>query len=190
MPKDTIERAIKKAGRRRSGENYDEVRYEGYGPGGVAVIVEALTDNRNRTASRRPLRLHQAWRRAGRDQLGQLHVRPAGRDPLSRRRRQRRCHAGSRHRGRRRQCREQRRGHEITGAIESFFAMQRVAWRHASVRPKAPSSTGGRAPRFRSMRRPRPPCSSCSISSTSIDDVQNVYANFDMPDAVLQKLSG
>lgn len=50
MPKDNIERAIKKAAGGDS-ENYDEVRYEGYGPGGVAVIVEALTDNRNRTAS-------------------------------------------------------------------------------------------------------------------------------------------
>lgn len=50
MPKDNIERAIKKASGNDS-ENYDEVRYEGYGPGGVAVIVEALTDNRNRTAS-------------------------------------------------------------------------------------------------------------------------------------------
>jgi len=50
MPKDNIDRAIKKA----SGDdeaNYEEVRYEGYGPGGVAVIVEALTDNRNRTAA-------------------------------------------------------------------------------------------------------------------------------------------
>jgi YebC/PmpR family DNA-binding regulatory protein len=50
MPKDNIERAIKKAAG-GDGENYDLVRYEGYGPGGVAVIVEALTDNRNRTAS-------------------------------------------------------------------------------------------------------------------------------------------
>ncbi|WP_174021363.1 YebC/PmpR family DNA-binding transcriptional regulator [Agrobacterium fabrum] len=50
MPKDNIERAIKKASGADS-ENYDEVRYEGYGPGGVAVVVEALTDNRNRTAS-------------------------------------------------------------------------------------------------------------------------------------------
>jgi YebC/PmpR family DNA-binding regulatory protein len=49
MPKDNIERAIKKASG-GEGENYDEVRYEGYAPGGVAVIVEALTDNRNRTA--------------------------------------------------------------------------------------------------------------------------------------------
>src|ERR1700751_5658929 len=50
MPKDNIERAIKKA-IGGEGENYEEIRYEGYGPGGVAVIVEALTDNRNRAAS-------------------------------------------------------------------------------------------------------------------------------------------
>jgi YebC/PmpR family DNA-binding regulatory protein len=49
MPKDNIERAIKKA-TGSDAESYDEIRYEGYGPGGVAVIVEVLTDNRNRTA--------------------------------------------------------------------------------------------------------------------------------------------
>ncbi|MGN6470399.1 MAG: YebC/PmpR family DNA-binding transcriptional regulator [Rhizobiaceae bacterium] len=50
MPKDNIQRAINKASGGDT-ENYEEVRYEGYGPGGVALIVEALTDNRNRTAS-------------------------------------------------------------------------------------------------------------------------------------------
>ncbi|WP_430911977.1 YebC/PmpR family DNA-binding transcriptional regulator [Methylobacterium sp. sgz302541] len=50
MPKDNIERAIKKA-TGGEGENYEEIRYEGYGPGGAALIVEAQTDNRNRTAS-------------------------------------------------------------------------------------------------------------------------------------------
>src|SRR5690348_8509940 len=50
MPKDNIERAIRK-GQGGDAENYDEVRYEGYGPGGAALIVEALTDNRNRTAA-------------------------------------------------------------------------------------------------------------------------------------------
>ncbi len=49
MPKDNIERAIKKASGADS-ENYDEMRYEGYAPGGIAVIIEALTDNHNRTA--------------------------------------------------------------------------------------------------------------------------------------------
>ncbi len=51
MPRDTIERAIKRATGGEEGVIYEEVRYEGYGPGGVAVIVEALTDNRKRTAS-------------------------------------------------------------------------------------------------------------------------------------------
>ena len=50
MPKDNIERAIKKA-TGGEGDDYEEIRYEGYGPGGVAVIVETMTDNRNRTAS-------------------------------------------------------------------------------------------------------------------------------------------
>ncbi|MCC5966241.1 MAG: YebC/PmpR family DNA-binding transcriptional regulator [Natronohydrobacter sp.] len=50
MPKDNIERAIKKS-QGGDAENYEEIRYEGYGPNGVAVIVEAMTDNRNRTAS-------------------------------------------------------------------------------------------------------------------------------------------
>jgi YebC/PmpR family DNA-binding regulatory protein len=50
MPKDNIERAIAKA-MGGDAENYDEIRYEGYGPNGVAIIVEAMTDNRNRTAS-------------------------------------------------------------------------------------------------------------------------------------------
>ena len=49
MPKDNIDRAIKKS-QGADTANYDEIRYEGYGPGGVAIIVEALTDNRNRTA--------------------------------------------------------------------------------------------------------------------------------------------
>jgi len=50
VPKDVIDRAIKKS-QGGDAENYDEIRYEGYGPGGVAVIVETMTDNRNRTAS-------------------------------------------------------------------------------------------------------------------------------------------
>ena len=51
MPRDTVERAIKRGAGEIEGESDEAVRYEGYGPGGVAIIVEALTDNRNRTAS-------------------------------------------------------------------------------------------------------------------------------------------
>ena len=51
MTKDTIERAIKRGSGVQDGENFEEVRYEGYGPGGVAVMVDCLTDNRNRTVA-------------------------------------------------------------------------------------------------------------------------------------------
>jgi YebC/PmpR family DNA-binding regulatory protein len=50
MPKDVIERAIKKS-QGGDADTYEEIRYEGYGPGGIAIVVEAMTDNRNRTAS-------------------------------------------------------------------------------------------------------------------------------------------
>jgi len=50
MPKDNIQRSIDKASK-GDGENYEEIRYEGFGPGGVSLIIEALTDNRNRTAT-------------------------------------------------------------------------------------------------------------------------------------------
>lgn len=81
MPKDNIDRAIKKASG-ADAENYDYVRYEGYGPGGTAVIVEALTDNRNRTASKRSFDLHQGWRRARRNRFGVLLLRPRWRNHL------------------------------------------------------------------------------------------------------------
>jgi YebC/PmpR family DNA-binding regulatory protein len=51
MPKGNIDRAIKKGERNDSDSNYEEIRYEGYGPGGVAIIVEAMTNNKNRTAA-------------------------------------------------------------------------------------------------------------------------------------------
>ncbi len=51
MTKDTIERAIKRGAGSQEGDNFEEVRYEGYGPGGVAVMVDCMTDNRNRTVS-------------------------------------------------------------------------------------------------------------------------------------------
>ena len=51
MPNDNIRRVLEKASNAGSGDNYESITYEGYGPGGVAVIVEAMTDNRNRTAA-------------------------------------------------------------------------------------------------------------------------------------------
>ncbi|RKZ98570.1 MAG: YebC/PmpR family DNA-binding transcriptional regulator, partial [Gammaproteobacteria bacterium] len=51
MTRDTVERAIKRGAGDNDGDNFDEIRYEGYGPGGVAVMVDCLTDNRNRTVA-------------------------------------------------------------------------------------------------------------------------------------------
>jgi len=51
MPKDTIDRAIKRGTGDLEGQNFDQITYEGYGPGGVAVLIECLTDNRNRTVA-------------------------------------------------------------------------------------------------------------------------------------------
>ncbi|WP_353572396.1 YebC/PmpR family DNA-binding transcriptional regulator [Candidatus Albibeggiatoa sp. nov. BB20] len=51
MTKDTIERAVKRGAGTQDGDNFEEVRYEGYGPGGVAVMVDCMTDNRNRTVA-------------------------------------------------------------------------------------------------------------------------------------------
>lgn len=51
MPRDTVDRAIKRGAGAGEGENYEEIRYEGYGPGGTAVMVDCMTDNRNRTAA-------------------------------------------------------------------------------------------------------------------------------------------
>ena len=77
MPRDNIERAIKKASG-GDAETYEEIRYEGYGPGGVAVIVEVLTDNRNRTAGEvRATFTKKAAATLPRPARCVLHVRPA-----------------------------------------------------------------------------------------------------------------
>jgi len=102
MTRDTIERAIKKATGAGGGDDYTEVRYEGYGPAGVAVIVEALTDNRNRTASD----VRAAFAKYG----GALGETNSVSFLFNRLGAIRRRHAGSRDRGRGRGCRLRHRG--------------------------------------------------------------------------------
>ena len=101
MPKDNIERAIKKAAGGDT-ENYEAIRYEGYGPGGVAVIVEALTDNRNRTGGAVRAVFTKYGGNLGATGAVSHHVRPRGRDRLSGHRGLRRRGARGRHRSRRR----------------------------------------------------------------------------------------
>ena len=76
MPKDNIERAIERASASTDGAAFETVVYEGYGPGGAAFVVEALTDNRNRTAANVRSYFNKVARLARADRLGGVPVRP------------------------------------------------------------------------------------------------------------------
>ncbi len=143
MPKDNIERAIKKAASGDT-ENYDEVRYEGYAPGGVAVIVEALTDNRNRTAGE----VRSYFTKAGGslaetgavsfmfDHVGLDRLRPRGR------KRRRDAGGGDRgRRGRRRLRPGRARGDHLDRSFARRAEGARGEIRRAARRPR---SSGGR----------------------------------------------
>ena len=109
MPADNIKRAIRRGTGEEEGVNYDEVTYEGYGPGGVAILIETLTDNRNRTVGELRHMLAQVRRQPRRGQQRGLDVREEG--PGHRRQgqgRRRRAH-GRRARGRRRRHEGRRR---------------------------------------------------------------------------------
>jgi YebC/PmpR family DNA-binding regulatory protein len=188
MPKDTIDRAIKKAAGAGGGDEYAEVRYEGYGPAGVAIIVEALTDNRNRAASD----IRSAFAKHGGtlgetnsvsflfNRLGVIrYPTSAGTadDILAAA-----IEAGADN------VESDAEGHEITTAIEDFFAVRDAL----EARLGAPESA-------RLDWRPTTTVTLDEQRAASVlklldvlddsDDVQNVYANFDIPDAIMQKLS-
>ena len=181
MPKDTVDRAIKKATGAGGGEDYVEVRYEGYGPAGVAIIVEALTDNRNRTASdvRSAFAKHGGalgetnsvsflFNRLGvirypaaaavADDMLEAAI-EAGAENVE-------SDAGG------------ARGHLRGRRISSPCATR---WRHGSARRRAPGWTGGRPPRVTlDEDRAASVLKLLDVLDES-DDVQNVYANFDIP---------
>ena len=153
MPKDIIERAIKKAAG-GDAENYEEIRYEGYGPNGVAVIVEAMTDNRNRTASNvRSTFTKRGGNLGETGSVGFLFDRK-GEIVYTRRRRRRRGDDGG-DRGRRRGRRE-RRGRPLD-LVRRRGAQRRSRprWRRRSARRRRPSWSGGRRPRPSSTSRRR-----------------------------------
>ncbi|MDT7953525.1 MAG: YebC/PmpR family DNA-binding transcriptional regulator [Acetobacteraceae bacterium] len=188
MPRDTIERAVKKATGAGGGDDYVEVRYEGYGPAGVAVIVEALTDNRNRTASdvrsafnkyggamgetnsvsfmfnRLGVILYPA-KAGSADEVLEAAI-EAGADDVA----------------------SDADGHEITCAVDDFFAVRDAL----ETRFGPPASA-------RLEWRPTTSVTLDEEKATGLlklidvlednDDVQNVYANFDILDDVAQRLS-
>ena len=188
MPKDTVDRAIKKASGATAGEDYVEVRYEGYGPSGVAVIVEALTDNRNRTASD----IRAAFNKHG-GALGETNAVSFMFDRLAIIRYpaavadadamlEAAIEAGAD------DVESTAEWHEITGAPERLLTMQ-----------DALESRFGAPDVARLDWRPRttvPVGEDAAVSVLKLldvldesDDVQNVYANFDLPESLLQKLS-
>ena len=188
MTKDTVDRAIKKAAGAGAGDDYIEVRYEGYGPNGVAVIVEALTDNRNRTAGE----VRSAFAKHG-GALGETNsvsfmfhrlgvirflAATASADAML----EAAIEAGAEN------VDSDEHGHEITTAIDDFFA----------VRDALEAKFG--APEDAKLDwRPTTVVTLDEAHATSLmklidvlednDDVQHVYANFDIPDSVLARLS-
>ncbi len=189
MPKDTIDRAIKKATGADAGADYVEVRYEGYGPYGVAVIVEALTDNRNRTASD----VRTAFNKHG-GALGETNsvafmfsrvgsIRYPAKAATDDAMLEAAIEAGAD------DVTSDADGHEVTTGIEGFFA----------VRDALEAKFGGAEASALVWR----PTVEVTIDdeerAASVlrlidvlddhDDVQTVYANFDIPDAVMTKLA-
>ena len=189
MPKDTVERAIKRGAGGEGGEAYDEVRYEGYGPGGIAVIVEALTDNRNRTASE----VRAAFTKAGGalgetnsvgfmfDHVGEIAypAAAASADEMLEavdRGRRRRCR-----KRRRAACRDLRRRTISTAcATRSNSASARPTSARLAWRPKTTAAIDEdtAAALFKLLE-----------TLEDSDDVQNVYANFEVGEDVLARLS-
>ncbi len=187
MPKDNIERAIKKA-LGAGGENYEAVRYEGYGPGGVAMIVEALTDNRNRTAGAVRSYLTKNGGALGEsgsvafmfDRVGQIHYKPeagsadkvleaaidAGADDVV----------------------SDENGHVITTTFESMGEVARNL-----------EAALGEAETVKAVWRPQTTTSLDEDKAVTMlklvaaleddDDVQEIYANYEIPDAVMAKLA-
>jgi len=187
MPKDNIERAIRKS-QEAGGANYDEVRYEGFGTGGVGVIVEALTDNRNRTASEVRSIFTKFGGNLGEtgavsfnfDRLGAVEFEPdkAGADAML----EAAIEAGAE------DCESSAEGHliycdpdelhQVAKALEAKFGEPRavrILWRPKNTVPMD-EENGERLLRM---------LETLEVS----DDVQNVYANFDVADEVLERLS-
>ena len=187
MPRDTIERAVKKATGGAGGEDYAEVRYEGYGPAGVAVIVEALTDNRNRTASD----VRAAFNKHG-GVLGETNsvafmfarqgvVRYAAKAGDADAMLEAAIEAGAEN------VESGVDGHEVTCTVADFFAVRdalegrfgapasaALEWRPSTTVTLGEDAAAGLMKLMEALE--------------DNDDVQTVYANFDIPDEVMERL--
>ncbi len=189
MTRDTIDRAIKKAAGAGAGDDYEAVRYEGYGPGGVAVIVEALTDNRNRTA---PV-IRAAFSKAGGamgeagsvafmfNRLGVVRFEAdvADADAML----EAAIEAGAD------DAQSDDEGHEITVSADGFFAVRDAL--EKKFGPPAEAKIEWRPNLTVALDEAK---AAAVLKLLDVleddDDVQNVYANFEISEDVMQKLSG
>ena len=188
MPRDTIDRAIKKAAGGGPGADYTEVRYEGYGPAGVAIMVEALTDNRNRTASD----IRSAFSKYGGalgetnsvsflfNRLGVIRypAHAATEDDML----EAAIEAGAE------DAASDAQGHEVTCAADNFFQVRDAL--EARFGPPESAKLDCRPTTTISLDEDRVG-SVLKLLETleDNDDVQNVYANFEVGDDVLARLS-
>ena len=188
MPKDTVDRAIKKAIGAGGGDDYAEVRYEGYGPAGVAVIVEALTDNRNRTAAD----VRAAFGKYG-VALGETNsvsflfarrgvvrypATAAGPDAML----DAAIEAGAE------DVDSGPDGHEIICAAEEFFAV-RDALEAKFGEPEAARLDWSPSTTLSYDEERAGSVMKLLDALEDSDDVQNVYANFEIPEGVMERLS-
>ncbi len=188
MPRDTIERAVKKASGAVGSDDYVEVRYEGYGPAGVAVIVEALTDNRNRTASDVRAAFNKHGGALGEtnsvsflfERLGVLTypATVASADGML----EAAIEAGADN------AESGPDGHEVTCATEDYFAVRDAL--EARFGPPQSATLEWRPSTSVTLDEDRAASLLKLIDALEDnDDVQNVFANFEIPEAVLQRLS-
>src|SRR6516164_1899510 len=187
MPKDNIERAIKKASG-GEGENFEQVRYEGYGPGGVAMIVEALTDNRNRTAAAVRSYLSKAGGALGEsgsvafmfDRVGQIVYQPSAgtADQML----EAAINAGAE------DVQSDTAGHTIT---THFNDLNEVAKNLEEALGEAESVKVVWLPRTTTALDEHKAEAMVKLVATleDDDDVQEIYSNFEVSDAVMHKLT-
>ena len=185
MPKDNIERAIKKAVG-GDADNYEAIRYEGYGPGGVAIIVEALTDNRNRTASNGPLDVHQIRRRSRRDRsvafmfdrAGEIAY--SGRAPPTR---------SWRPRSRPAPTMSSRTKKAMSSPAPSRISAKSPRTRSRARRGRNREGSVEAADRDAGRRGEGAALMKLVDTLEEDDDVQNVFTNFEVSDEVMRKLT-
>ncbi len=188
MPRDTVDRAIKKAAGSAGGDDYVAVRYEGYGPAGVAVIVETLTDNRNRTASD----VRAAFSKYG-GALGETNsvsfmfarlgvvrypAKAASEDAML----EAAIEAGADN------VESGADGHEVTCTVENFFAVRDALEKRFGVPDDAALEWRAGTEVVLDEAAAVGVLKLVDVLD-ELDDVQNVWANFDLPEELAQRLS-